>query len=69
MPTAGRRGREGHAGTEDGVRCQAPDGALIGKIRLLETTANLCFGGRRRNRLFIAASTSVYAVYVNAVGA
>ncbi|MEJ0027586.1 MAG: hypothetical protein WDN01_16290 [Rhizomicrobium sp.] len=51
------------------MRCQAPDGALIGKIRLLETTANLCFGGRRRNRLFIAASTSVYAVYVNAVGA
>ena len=54
---------------EDGVRCYAPDGALIGKIHLPETTANLCFGGRKRNRLFIAASTSVYAVYVNAIGA
>jgi gluconolactonase len=53
---------------EDGVRCYEPGGALIGKIHLPETTANLCFGGRRNNRLFIAASTSVYAVYVNAVG-
>ena len=54
---------------EDGVRCYETGGALIGKIHLPETTANLCFGGRRNNRLFIAASTSVYAVYVNAVGA
>jgi len=54
---------------EDGVRCYEPGGALIGKIHLPETTANLCFGGRRNNRLFIAASTSVYAVYVNAIGA
>ncbi len=55
---------------EDGVRCYAPeDGALIGKIHLPETAANLCFGGAKRNRLFIAASTSVYAVFVNAVGA
>ena len=53
---------------EDGVRCYEPGGALIGKIHLPETTANLCFGGRRYNRLFIAASTSVYAVYVNAAG-
>jgi gluconolactonase len=54
---------------EDGVRCYAEDGTLIGKIHLPETTANLCFGGRKKNRLFIAASTSVYAVYVDAVGA
>ena len=53
---------------EDGVRCYEPGGTLIGKIHLPETTANLCFGGRRNNRLFIAASTSVYAVYVNATG-
>lgn len=54
---------------EDGVRCYAPeDGAPIGKIHLPETTANLCFGGPKKNRLFIAASTSVYAVFVNAVG-
>jgi len=54
---------------EDGVRCYHGDGTLIGKIHLPETVANLCFGGRRKNRLFIAASTSVYAVYVDAVGA
>ena len=54
---------------EDGVRCYAPGGDLIGKIHLPETCANLCFGGRRRNRLFMAASTSVYAVYVDDQGA
>jgi gluconolactonase len=56
------------AAAEDGVRCHHPDGTLLAKIHLPETAANLCFGGRRRNRLFIAASTSVYAVYVDAVG-
>jgi gluconolactonase len=54
---------------EDGVRCYAPGGDLLGKIHLPETCANLCFGGRKKNRLFMAASTSVYAVYVDAVGA
>jgi gluconolactonase len=54
---------------EDGVRCYAPDGALIGKIHLPETCANLCFGGKKKNRLFMTASTSVYAVYVETVGA
>jgi gluconolactonase len=54
---------------EDGVRCYAPSGDLIGKIHLPETCANLCFGGRKRNRLFMAASTSVYAVYVETQGA
>lgn len=54
---------------EDGVRCYAPGGDLIGKIHLPETCANLCFGGRKKNRLFMAASTSIYAVYVDAVGA
>jgi len=54
---------------EDGVRCYAPTGELIGKIHLPETCANLCFGGKRKNRLFITASTSVYAVYVTAEGA
>jgi gluconolactonase len=54
---------------EDGVRCYAPSGDLIGKIHLPETCANLCFGGKRRNRLFMAASTSVYAVYVDDQGA
>lgn len=52
----------------DGVRVFAPDGAAIGHIRLPERCANVCFGGRERNRLFMAASQSVYALYVNAQG-
>lgn len=54
---------------EDGVRCYEPGGTLIGKVHLPETCANLCFGGKRRNRLFMTASTSVYAVYVETQGA
>ena len=54
---------------EDGVRCLAPNGDLIGTIHLPETTANLTFGGPKKNRLFICASTSVYSLYVNDVGA
>jgi len=54
---------------EDGVRCYAPDGTLIGKIHLPETCANLCFGGRKRNRLFMCASTSIYSLYVDVQGA
>ena len=54
---------------EDGVRCYAPDGDLIGKIHLPEGCANLCFGGRKKDRLFMCASTSVYALHVNAEGA
>lgn len=54
---------------EDGVRCYAPDGDLIGKIHLPEGCANLCFGGRKRDRLFMCASTSVYALYLNNQGA
>ena len=44
-------------------------GDLIGKIHLPETCANLCFGGKKRNRLFVCGSTSVYAVYVETQGA
>ena len=46
-----------------------PDGKLIGRIDLPERCANLCFGGLYRNRLFMAASTSVYSLYVNTQGA
>ena len=45
-----------------------PAGTLIGRISLPERCANLCFGGVRRNRLFMAASQSVYALYVNTQG-
>ncbi|MGJ4929596.1 SMP-30/gluconolactonase/LRE family protein [Bradyrhizobium sp. HKCCYLS2038] len=54
---------------EDGVRCYAPDGTLLGKIHIPETVANLCFGGQQRNRLYICGSTSLYAVYTSAQGA
>lgn len=52
----------------DGVHVYAPDGALIGKIRIPEVVANLCFGGPRRNRLYICGTTSLYAVYVRTTG-
>jgi len=50
--------------TEDGVAVFALDGRMIGRILLPERCANVCFGGRKRNRLFMAASQSLYAVYV-----
>jgi gluconolactonase len=53
----------------DGVMVFAPDGAPIGRIALPERCANLCFGGLQRNRLFMAASQSIYALYVNTQGA
>jgi gluconolactonase len=53
---------------EDGVAVFAPDGALIGRILLPERCANVAFGGRKRNRLFMTASQSVYALYVEAQG-
>jgi gluconolactonase len=60
----GFSGGEGH----DGVAVFAADGKLIGRILLPERCANVCFGGRKRNRLFMMASQSVYAVYVEAQG-
>lgn len=54
---------------EDGVRCYSPTGELLGKIHLPETCANLVFGGPLHNRLYMCASTSVYACYVGARGA
>jgi len=53
----------------DGVFVFAPDGQRIGHIKLPETASNVCFGGPKRNRLFITASQSLYAVYVEAQGA
>jgi gluconolactonase len=52
----------------DGVMIFNPDGKPIGKIVLPERAANVCFGGRYRNRLFMAASHSVYSLYVNTQG-
>jgi len=52
----------------DGVLVFAPDGNKIGRIQLPERCANVCFGGPKRNRLFMAASQSLYSLYVNTQG-
>ena len=62
-------GAAGPGDSYNGVHCFAPDGELIGQIHLPEKCANLCFGGAKKNRLFMAASQSLYAVYLETVGA
>ena len=54
---------------QDGVRIFDPNGKPIGFVALPERSANVCFGGAKRNRLFMAASHSVYSLYVNTQGA
>ena len=56
-------------GARPGVQIVAPNGDRIGMIRLPENCANISFGGTKRNRLFMAASQSLYVVYVNVLGA
>jgi gluconolactonase len=53
----------------DGVHCFSADGELLGKILVPEAVSNLCFGGPKRNRLFITATSSLYSIYVAANGA
>ncbi|MFD2079695.1 gluconolactonase [Actinopolymorpha cephalotaxi] len=65
LDTAGRI----WASAADGVHCYHPDGTLLGKILVPETVANVEFGGPRRNRLFIAATTSLYSVLLPVNGA
>lgn len=59
--------RDGNLWTSsaDSVRVYAPDGVLIGRIPVPEIVSNLCFGGPKRNRLYITAQTSLYAIFVN----
>ncbi|MYC38269.1 MAG: SMP-30/gluconolactonase/LRE family protein [Chloroflexi bacterium] len=52
----------------DGVYCFTPRGELIGRILLPEPCANLCFGGVKKNRLFMTCSQSLYSLYVEAIG-
>jgi gluconolactonase len=59
----------GRAVGYSGVTVWNPDGKLLGRIRLPEVCGNLCFGGPKRNRLFMAASQSLYALYVQTQGA
>jgi gluconolactonase len=49
----------------DGVHCHASDGSLLGKVRISESVANVCFGGPKLNRLFVCGTTSLYAVFLN----
>src|SRR6516164_8629083 len=60
----------GWGGSEalNGVVVFAPDATMIGRIALPERCANPCFGGRKRNRLMMAASRSIYSIYVNTQG-
>jgi gluconolactonase len=59
----------GRAVGYSGVTTWSPDGKLLGRIRLPEVCGNICFGGPKRNRLFMAASQSLYAVYTATQGA
>jgi gluconolactonase len=52
----------------DGVHCYGPDGKALGKLAIPEVVANVCFGGPRRNRLFICATTSLHAIFVGTQG-
>ncbi len=53
----------------DGVHCVSPDGDLLGRIRVPQIVSNVTFGGRNNSRLFICATTEVYAVYLHRRGA
>jgi gluconolactonase len=53
----------------DGVHCLSPEGELLGRVLVPETVSNICFGGRAKHQLFITATTSLYAVTLNRLGA
>jgi len=57
------------AATHEGVHCFDPDGTLIGKLLLPDVVSNLTFGGPKKNRLFITATTSLYSIRLNVTGA
>ena len=70
LPDGFRLDTEGNIWTssQDGVQCYSPSGILLGKILTPERVSNLTFGGPKRNRLFITATTSIYTIYTSAIG-
>ena len=52
----------------DGVHCLNTEGKLIGKVHIPEIVGNVCFGGQKLNRLFIAGTSSLYSIYLNVNG-
>ena len=54
--------------TGEGVRCYAPDGTHLGTVKVPEIVSNVCFGGLKRNRLFITGQTSLYSIYLATTG-
>jgi gluconolactonase len=71
FPDGFRLDVEGNLWTSSGsgIQCFAPDGTLLGRVKVPEACSNLTFGGERRNRLFITATSSLYSVYVGVRGA
>ncbi|MEU8304772.1 SMP-30/gluconolactonase/LRE family protein [Actinomadura sp. NPDC048955] len=63
-----RDGRLWAAALEGGVHCYAPDGTLIGRVRVPEPVSNITFGGPKRNRLFITATTGLYSAMTSVTG-
>ena len=61
--------QRGRAFGYSGVTVWSPEGKLIGRIRIPEICGDVCFGGPKRNRPFMAASQSLYAVYTATQGA
>lgn len=61
-------GRLWAAAMEGGVHCYHPDGTLLGRLLVPETVANIRFGGPRRNRLFIAGTTTIYSLMMSVTG-
>ncbi|RKN39707.1 SMP-30/gluconolactonase/LRE family protein [Streptomyces hoynatensis] len=61
-------GRLWVAAMDDGVHCYHPDGTLLGRLAVPETVANISWGGAKRNRLFIAAQTSLYSLVMSVTG-
>jgi gluconolactonase len=70
VPDGFRLDTEGNIWTSggDGVYCIDPQGTFLGKIHIPECVANVTFGGPKKNRLFIAGESTLFAIFLNAKG-